>query len=112
MSQGYDRAVIHATGKVPCYSPLAPEPVHQRGLSHGAHVTQGMEAEPVQGCPQVGGYREQVDGVRGKERRVASIGTRVALSGPLALAATKAGNLASATPALGARSGARRSIGR
>ena len=25
------------------------------------------KTEPVQGCPQVGVYREQVDGVRGKE---------------------------------------------
>ena len=78
--------------------------IHQRGLSHGAHVPHGVETEAVQGCPQVGGYREQVDGVRGEERGTASAGARVALDGSLTLAATKAGNLASATPALGARS--------
>ena len=67
MNQGYDGAVIHAPGEMPYPTALGPEPVHQRDLSHGAHVTQGMEAEPVQGDFKVGGYREQVDGVRGKE---------------------------------------------
>ena len=38
--------------------PSDPEPVHQRSLSHGGHVTQGVEAEPVQSDFKVGGYRE------------------------------------------------------
>ena len=55
VSQWYQGAVVHAPGKVPRPPSLAPEPAHQRGLSHGAHVTQGMQAESVQSCDfQVG----------------------------------------------------------
>ena len=67
MNQGYDGAVIHTPGEMPGPPSLGPEPVHQRGLSHGGHVTHGVETEPVQSDFKVGGYREQVDGVRGKE---------------------------------------------
>ena len=67
-----DTTVLSSMPRERCHAlrPSAPKPVDHGRLGHGGHVTQGMEAEPVQSCPQVGGYREQVGRGEGQGTRL------------------------------------------